>query len=68
VFSQIDLSTINSVIDFKNYNNCLFVFDDIIDVAVALDPIKVAEEYINDVVAVANSKGKNVEKKSISCF
>ena len=63
VFSQVDLQTINSVIDFKNYNNCLFVFDDIIDVSVSLDPIKTAEEYITDVVAVANSKGKNVDKK-----
>jgi hypothetical protein len=63
VFSQIDLSTINSVIDFKNYNNCVFVFDDIIDVAVSLDPMKVAQEYIEDVVAVAKGKGKNLETK-----
>lgn len=41
VVKEINLLTITSVIDFKNYNNVLFVFDDIIDGDVTIDLMEI---------------------------
>lgn len=55
---QIDLLSILTTIDFKKYNNCMFVFDDIIDVEISLDPDKIAKEYIAEQIEVRNRNSK----------
>jgi hypothetical protein len=55
---QIDLNTINKVIDFKDFQDCLFIFDDILDVDVSIDPNIVAEQLL--------SMKKGTEKKELN--
>lgn len=45
---EIDLSTINGVIDFTEFKDSLFIFDDIIDVAISLDPNSIANQIIKE--------------------
>ena len=72
VVQQVDLLTINSVLDFKDKKNMLFVFDDIIDSPITVDP-KVAVSLLGgkktldlkDVKAVESytaTKMKSVKK------
>lgn len=59
VIEEIDLNTINTVIDFTKFRNCLLIFDDVIDVAVSLDPNLVADEIIAE-------KAKSTRNQSIN--
>ena len=43
---QIDLNTVNKVIDFQDFQDCLFIFDDILDVDVSIDPNIVADQIL----------------------
>jgi hypothetical protein len=42
--SQLDLSTITSIVEFDKFKSCFFLFDDILDVNIALDIEKAYEE------------------------
>lgn len=45
---EIDLNTVNSVIDFTNFKDCLFIFDDIIDCNISLDPEIFAQRLLEE--------------------
>lgn len=57
IFSQINLMTCNTTIEFANYRNCLWIFDDIIDVDIPVN--------VNDVLdaAIVEIMNKEVKKK-----
>lgn len=48
VFRQIRLSSINNIIPFEEYRNCIFIFDDILDVEVSLSPDEIANLYLEE--------------------
>lgn len=60
ISEQIDLMSFSATLDYKIYNNCLFVFDDIIDVNVPVNPVDIAKEYMEDLITVQKRKNPNV--------
>ena len=53
---QINLDTVNDVIDFQIYKNCIFIFDDILDVKPS---IKLEDHYPKTKIEKMNLKERN---------
>lgn len=48
VFGQINLMLIRNTIDFSRYTNCLFIFDDVIDVDIPVDIAHIIDGAVED--------------------
>lgn len=61
--TQIDLDTVNDVIDFSVYKNCIFIFDDILDVKAS---IKLEDHFPKAAIEKMNLKQRNDAIRQLS--